>query len=174
LESEVVHGDCDDGIKSGDEIIAQAPALSGEGERDIESKGRQEYEVRSTPATAARHHDYSRGSWPSPSSVPNLVSSWLSGTGSCSSSSSSYLVDYEARHRVRASDLDVHRIPLDRAQALAGNSEKYSGYSTSDSYPNARVGNVRTNENLSSILWRAVGRHIDKLADTDMQLAGLI
>lgn len=172
MESEVLHGDCNDGIKSGDEMIAQSPTLSGEGERDGESKVRQEYEVRSTPSTAARHHDYSRGSWPS--SVPNLVSSWLSGTGSCSSSSSSYLVDFEARHRVRASDLDIHRIPLDRAQAHTGSSEKYSGYSTSDSYPNARIDKDRTNENLSSILWRAVGRHIDKLADTDMQLAGLI
>jgi hypothetical protein len=166
LETEVVHGD----IKGGDEILAQSPILSGDGERDMESKGRQEYEVRSTPATAARHHDHSRGNWPS--SVPNLVSSWLSGTGSCSSSS--YLVDYEARHKVRASDLDIDRIPLDRAQSHTGNSEKYSGYSTSDSYPNARIDIDRTNENLSSVLWRAVGRHIDKLADTDMQLAGLI
>lgn len=171
MESEVVHGDCNDWIKGG-EIVAESPTLSGEGERDIESKGRKEYEVRSTPATAARHHEYSRGSWPL--SVPNLVSSWLSGTGSCSSSSSSYLVDYEARRRVRASDLDIDRVSLDRAQALTGSSEKYSGYSTSDSYPNARIDNDRNNENLSNILWRAVGRHIDKLADTDMQLAGLI
>ena len=168
MESEVVPGDCNDGMKGGDEMIAQPPTLPGEGERDGESKGRQEYEVRSTPATAARHNDYSRGSWPS--SVPNLVSSWLSGTGSCSSSSSSCLVDYEAQHRV--SDLDIDRVPLDRAQAHTGSSDKYSGYSTSDSYPNARID--KDNENLSSILWRAVGRHIDKLADTDMQLAGLI
>lgn len=173
LESEIADGDLKDGLGCGVETIA--PSFNVSEEHGSESKDRQKYEVESTPATDVRQNYKLNGSWPS--SVPNLLSSWLSVTGSCSSSS--YLVDFEARHRVRASDLDLDHTPLEHAQMHKRCSEsagrKISRYSTSDSYQNAApIEKERTNENLSSILWRAVGRHIDKLSDTDMQLAGLI
>ena len=182
--SGTVDGDFDDndGIRCDDEPIVQSSNFSGE-ENENECTGRQEYKVRSTPSTEARHqyYSYSKGNWPS--SVPNLLSSWLSGTGSCSSSSSSsssssYLADPEARHFGRASDLDPKRVALDRAQALkqSGESEsdKINRYTTSVSFQNTLPEKDRANENLSSILWRAVGRQMDKFSDTDMQLAGLI
>ena len=189
MVSGIVDGDfnVNDGIKCDDETIFQSSNFSGEDENENENesecKGRQEYKVKSTPSTEMRNQysSYSKGSWPS--SVPNLISSWLSRTGSCSSSSSStssssYLTDPEARHFKRASDLDLHGVALDRAQALkkSGESEsdKIDRYTTSVSFQNTHPERVRANENLSSILWRAVGRQMDKLSDTDMQLAGLI
>ena len=172
-----------DGIKCDDETIVQSSNFSGEDENKNENgnecKGRQEYKVKSTPSTEMRNQysSYSKGSWSS--SVPNLLSSWLSGSGSCSSSSSSsssYLTDAETRRFGRASDLDLHGVALDRAQALkkSGESDKINRYTTSVSFQNTLSEKDRANENLSSILWRAVGRQMDKLSDTDMQLAGLI
>ena len=179
--SGIVDGDLNDndGIRCDVEAIVQSSNFSGEDEDENENqcKGRQEYKVRSTPSTEARHqyYSYSKGNWPS--SVPNLLSSWLSGTGSCSSSSSSYLTDPEAWHFGRASDLDPQRVAVDRAQALNKSGESDSDknrYTTSVSFQNTLSAKDRANENLSSILWRAVGRQMDKLSDTDMQLAGLI
>jgi hypothetical protein len=122
---------------------------------------------------------YSRQSSVWPSSLSNGLSlsfsSWFErdGRSSSASSSSSFLPycgnqsisseSHISRDNPRYSDPTTHK--------MNSNSGMDGPSSTSSQGDGPEDTALRT---ISSILWGAVARHVEKLSDTDMQLAGLI
>ena len=126
---------------------------------------RDDIRVHSTPV--AESHSAEKGRWPL--SFPTVSSWWYS-----ESTSTSFLPDCSSRSQIGSDVDDSHRYSNhshykhDPAAQKMMNESEYSWRGGALQNDNGKAASI------SSRLWNELKKQAEKLADTDMQLAGLI
>lgn len=134
------------------------------------------HKVQNTPVGRSKLYSRQSSMWSSSISSGLSLSAWFGGDNCSpsSSSTSSFLPSCGtqssasdvaiSRENLRYSDPTTHKMNSNSRVAYDADTPRWQREREDDT----ALGTI------SSILWGAVARHVEKLSDTDMQLAGLI